>query len=131
MELTIWVEGDQGDCSMLPVRLQNSHIYHSQLVHREAITHSQLNHSNILPLLGVFYEAARSPPILVLPFLEKGSLSHLVGDPTIERSDALFSRIVSQRFILRDNYSHQGFLDEGNRTWGGIYSLPKSPCRAW
>jgi serine/threonine protein kinase len=49
-----------------------------QLVHREAITHSLLDHPNVIRFLGVFTEHADSPPMVVLPFVERGSLSDLL-----------------------------------------------------
>ncbi|KAF8285314.1 kinase-like protein [Clavulina sp. PMI_390] len=49
----------------------------TQLVHREAITHSQLHHPNVLPFLGVFYETAHSPPVTIVPLVDRGSLQDL------------------------------------------------------
>ncbi|KAF8301357.1 hypothetical protein DL93DRAFT_2173334 [Clavulina sp. PMI_390] len=51
-----------------------------QRVHREAIIHSQLRHPNILPFLGVYYEGPKSPPLVILPFHERGSLQKLLAD---------------------------------------------------
>ncbi|KAF8291758.1 kinase-like protein, partial [Clavulina sp. PMI_390] len=51
-----------------------------QLVHREAIVHSQLHHPNILPFLGIYYEGASAHPLVILPFLERGSLEKLLAD---------------------------------------------------
>ncbi|KAF8319723.1 kinase-like protein [Clavulina sp. PMI_390] len=56
----------------------------TQLVHREAITHSQLSHPNILPLLGIYQESQKSPPILVLPLVERGSLRDLLKGQLID-----------------------------------------------
>ncbi|KAF8306920.1 kinase-like protein [Clavulina sp. PMI_390] len=56
----------------------------TRLVHREAITHSQLNHPNILPFLGIYHEGVKSPPIIVLPFVERGSLQDLIASASIE-----------------------------------------------
>ncbi|KAF8314692.1 kinase-like protein [Clavulina sp. PMI_390] len=53
-----------------------------RLVHREAITHSLLNHPNILKLLGIHNER-RGPPLTVLPFIEQGSLQQLLVGPLI------------------------------------------------
>ncbi|KAF8312283.1 kinase-like protein [Clavulina sp. PMI_390] len=50
-----------------------------RLVHREAITHSQLDHPNILPFLGVFHKEAGSPPMMILPLMEHGSLQSLLS----------------------------------------------------
>lgn len=63
-----------------------------QLIHREVITHSQLHHPNIVPLLGVFCETAVGPPMMVLPFAEKGSLSDLVREELIQ--GVRFAKIV-------------------------------------
>jgi hypothetical protein len=43
----------------------------NQLVHREAITHAQLDHPNIIPFLGVYRENTEGPPMTVLPFIER------------------------------------------------------------
>ncbi|KAF8312069.1 kinase-like protein, partial [Clavulina sp. PMI_390] len=59
---------------------------------REAITHAQLSHPNILPFLGVFQEHADSPPVMVLPFLERGSLQDILIDQRLSTSD--FQRIA-------------------------------------
>lgn len=47
------------------------------------ITHSQLDHPNIIPLLGVYYEAPE-PPMMVVPFAERGSLGDLLRTEVIE-----------------------------------------------
>ncbi|KAF8301388.1 kinase-like protein [Clavulina sp. PMI_390] len=51
----------------------------TRLVHREAITHSLLNHPNVLPFLGIYYEGVDSPPISILPHIERGSLQDLIN----------------------------------------------------
>ncbi|KAF8292371.1 kinase-like protein, partial [Clavulina sp. PMI_390] len=51
-----------------------------QRVHREAIIHSQLRHPNILPFLGIHHEEPGSPPLVILPFHEHGSLQRLLAD---------------------------------------------------
>ncbi|KAF8318093.1 kinase-like protein [Clavulina sp. PMI_390] len=50
----------------------------ARLVRREAITHSQLHHNNILEFLGIFQERSDSPPLTVLPYIERGSLQDLL-----------------------------------------------------
>ncbi|KAF8297420.1 kinase-like protein [Clavulina sp. PMI_390] len=50
-----------------------------QLVHREAIIHSQLNHLNILPFLGIYHEDDESYPFTIFPFVERGSLERLLN----------------------------------------------------
>ncbi|KAF8300458.1 kinase-like protein, partial [Clavulina sp. PMI_390] len=47
---------------------------------REAILHSQLQHPNILHFLGAHYEQPDSPPLVILPFHEHGSLQNLLAD---------------------------------------------------
>ncbi|KAF8316807.1 kinase-like protein, partial [Clavulina sp. PMI_390] len=56
----------------------------TRLLHREAITHSQLTHPNILPFLGIYYEEVGSPPLTVLPLMEGGSLEELIAKSPIE-----------------------------------------------
>ncbi|KAF8301391.1 kinase-like protein, partial [Clavulina sp. PMI_390] len=63
------------------------------LVHREAITHSQLIHPNILPFLGIYHQTAESPPITILPLMERGSLQDTLNGSSIDTDT--FSRIVS------------------------------------
>ncbi|KAF8296903.1 kinase-like protein, partial [Clavulina sp. PMI_390] len=43
------------------------------------ITHSQLNHANVLPYLGVFHETAESPPLTIIPYIAGGSLQGLIS----------------------------------------------------
>ncbi|KAF8317147.1 kinase-like protein, partial [Clavulina sp. PMI_390] len=45
----------------------------------ESLTHSLLSHPNILPFLGIYYEEIGSPPLMVLPFLERGSLGNFLA----------------------------------------------------
>jgi serine/threonine protein kinase len=53
------------------------HLY-LQLIHREVITHAQLDHPNILRFLGVLYDSTEAPPMMVLPLVEKGALADLI-----------------------------------------------------
>ncbi|KAF8279881.1 kinase-like protein [Clavulina sp. PMI_390] len=55
----------------------------TRLVHREAITHSLLDHPNILPFLGVYHEEIDSPPVTTLPLIERGSLQQLLSGPLL------------------------------------------------
>ncbi|KAF8308535.1 kinase-like protein, partial [Clavulina sp. PMI_390] len=50
------------------------------LVHREAIIHSQLDHPNILPFLGIYHEDDKSYPLTIFPFVKRGSLEDLLRD---------------------------------------------------
>jgi len=63
-----------------------------QLVQRETITHSQLDHPNIIPILGVYAENAGTVPMTVLPYVEKGSLVDLISREPVKGRN--FSRIV-------------------------------------
>ncbi|KAF8308332.1 kinase-like protein, partial [Clavulina sp. PMI_390] len=45
---------------------------------REAITHSQLDHENILRFLGIYHEADDSPPLTIVPHIPGGSLQALL-----------------------------------------------------
>ncbi|KAF8324082.1 kinase-like protein, partial [Clavulina sp. PMI_390] len=47
---------------------------------REALTHAQLSHPNILPFLGVYCEEVEAPPMMVLPFIDRGSLQDLLDE---------------------------------------------------
>jgi serine/threonine protein kinase len=55
----------------------------NQLVHREAITHAQLDHPNIIPFLGVYRENTDGPPMTVLPFIERGSLGDVIDEEAV------------------------------------------------
>ncbi|KAF8312392.1 kinase-like protein, partial [Clavulina sp. PMI_390] len=46
---------------------------------REAITHRQLQHPNVLPFLGIYREDETSYPLTVLPFVERGSLQDMLA----------------------------------------------------
>ncbi|KAF8312400.1 kinase-like protein, partial [Clavulina sp. PMI_390] len=46
---------------------------------REAITHRQLQHPNILPFLGIYREDDSSYPLTVLPFVERSSLQDMLA----------------------------------------------------
>ncbi|KAF8311137.1 kinase-like protein, partial [Clavulina sp. PMI_390] len=48
-------------------------------VHREAITHSQLQHPNIIPFLGIYHDSLNSPPLTIVPFWGRGSLSSMLS----------------------------------------------------
>ncbi|KAF8311132.1 kinase-like protein [Clavulina sp. PMI_390] len=50
----------------------------AKLVHREAITHSQLDHSNILRFLGIYHETDVSPPLTIVSYIPGGSLEALL-----------------------------------------------------
>ncbi|KAF8314691.1 kinase-like protein [Clavulina sp. PMI_390] len=65
----------------------------TRLVHREAITHSLLNHPNILPFLGIYHEEIDSPPVTILPLIERGSLQQLLAGP-------LVSPMTLQRILI-------------------------------
>lgn len=43
------------------------------MVRREIITHWQLRHDNVLPLLGIFQEEPDGPPLIVTPYKEHGT----------------------------------------------------------
>ncbi|KAF8317568.1 kinase-like protein [Clavulina sp. PMI_390] len=59
----------------------------TQLIFREAITHSQLHHPNIVPFLGIHQDVVDSHPLMILPFLERGALQALLGDRLMELQD--------------------------------------------
>jgi serine/threonine protein kinase len=69
-----------------------------QFIHREAITHSLLDHPNIIPFLGVYSEYTDTPPMVVLPFVERGSLSDLLLEKSIRGVEfAWIVCFISQR----------------------------------
>ncbi|KAF8317401.1 kinase-like protein, partial [Clavulina sp. PMI_390] len=45
------------------------------------IIHSQLDHPNIIPFLGIFDDPVDLYPLIVLPFFERGSLQQLLDTP--------------------------------------------------
>lgn len=56
------------------------------------ITHSQLSHPNIIRLLGIAREYEGGPPMMVLPFVEHGSLEEHVKNARLEAN--VFAKIV-------------------------------------
>lgn len=46
-----------------------------QDIQREIIIHRQLQHENVLRLIGVYYEEEGGPPLMVMPYLEHRSSS--------------------------------------------------------
>lgn len=47
--------------------------FNVKLLQKEIVTHAQLEHENIIPLLGVYRETDDGPPMMILPYLENGS----------------------------------------------------------
>ncbi|KAF8318091.1 kinase-like protein [Clavulina sp. PMI_390] len=70
-----------------------------RLVRREAITHSQLRHPNILPFRGVYCDPSTERPLTVSPFIERGSLQNLIEEDG-EISFTMFQHVVS---AFKDN----------------------------
>lgn len=61
-----------------------NYLHTDQLIRREAITHSLLEHQNIIPFLGVYHRGVDKPPMIVLPYIEHGSLDKfIVNNPII------------------------------------------------
>lgn len=59
-----------------------------QIIHKEIITHAQLRHENIIPLLGVYGEENDDSPVMVLPYIERGGvLTYLEGFKLPSHSD--------------------------------------------
>lgn len=76
MELAAWPENFQGEPGIVPRHMVLCTLtLFSKLLQREIVTHSLLRHRNIVPLLGVFREAQNEPPMMILPFMERGSAS--------------------------------------------------------
>lgn len=69
-----------------------------QLIRREVITHSQLSHPNVLPLLGVFREHTDGPPMMVLPLVDNGSLEDYVQHSKLIGPN--FARLVCLLFTI-------------------------------
>lgn len=42
---------------------------------REIVSHWQLRHDNILPLIGVYYDEENGPPLMIMPYMEHRSSS--------------------------------------------------------
>ncbi|KAF8315217.1 kinase-like protein, partial [Clavulina sp. PMI_390] len=58
-----------------------------QLVHREAIIHSQLRHDNVIPFYGVYQERPDTLPLTVVPYIERGSLQNSIVNKSIKSND--------------------------------------------
>ncbi|KAF8296901.1 kinase-like protein, partial [Clavulina sp. PMI_390] len=60
---------------------------------REAITHSQLDHPNVLPFLGLYHETAESPPLTIVPYIDGSSLLGLLA-PAPSIDTGTFQRVL-------------------------------------
>ncbi|KAF8312669.1 kinase-like protein, partial [Clavulina sp. PMI_390] len=47
------------------------------------IVHSQLQHPNIIPFLGVYPEQTEAPPLIIMPYMESGSLMSWIAERRI------------------------------------------------
>ena len=56
----------------------------SQTFQREGLTWCSLNHPNILPFLGIYRENNESYPLMVLPYLEHGSLDDILEQTPVD-----------------------------------------------
>ncbi|KAF8318088.1 kinase-like protein [Clavulina sp. PMI_390] len=69
----------------------------AQLVHREAITHSQLKHPNILPFLGVYHDdtnSMNSCPLTIVPYIRDGSLQGVLDRGELDNARRLKSLLL-------------------------------------
>ncbi|KAF8305017.1 kinase-like protein [Clavulina sp. PMI_390] len=97
-----------------------------QLVHRQAIIHSRLHHPNIIPFRGIFHEDVNFPPMMILPFMQRGSLEKLLDGsplqpdafkPMLLRISKGVDYLHSQRPSIIHGDLHPGNVlidDEGN-----------------
>ncbi|KAF8294170.1 kinase-like protein, partial [Clavulina sp. PMI_390] len=51
---------------------------------REAITHSQLQHPNVIQFLGIYQEGPDALPLTIAPYMERGSLQDSVANKFIK-----------------------------------------------
>ena len=63
-----------------------------KLIKREIIVHSQLQHPNVIPLLGIYRESASDPPMMIMPFMKKGSAPAFLQ--SVKCTDVDCARIV-------------------------------------
>lgn len=94
------------------------------------ITHAQLDHPNVLPLLGVFRDHIDGPPMMVLPLIENGSLEDYIGHTRL--TDSMFTQVVSaivivSRWISVDETGAGAWCDTGL----SISSFEACPCFTW
>ncbi|KAF8307208.1 kinase-like protein, partial [Clavulina sp. PMI_390] len=85
------------------------------------IIHSQLHHPNILPFLGIYYESAYSVPLVILPYIERGSLERLLAElkpeKLMEQSDMITIVSLARGLVYlhsRDPPIIHGDLQPGN-----------------
>ncbi|KAF8317417.1 kinase-like protein [Clavulina sp. PMI_390] len=78
-----------GNSSLVLLIIHTTH-HTPQLLYQEAITHSQLQHPNILPLLGIYRDNEESYPLMILPYLPDGSLESMLMDSQLRAFDASF-----------------------------------------
>jgi hypothetical protein len=94
------------------------------------ITHAQLDHPNIIHLLGVFYDGPEAPPMMVLPLAEQGALADLIVTKVIKGIE--YAWIVCSTFQLAERCPHPTSR-EGHWNWSrsGISSLAKASNLSW
>jgi serine/threonine protein kinase len=69
-----------------------------KLIKREIIVHAQLQHPNIIPLLGIYRESADEPPMMVMPLMKNGSAPAFLQ--SFSCGDLDCAKIVSHVFSL-------------------------------
>lgn len=75
-----------------------------QHIRREIITHAQLRHPNVIEFLGVFREDENeAAPLIILPFLEKGSALCYLNQLSAKELLTSTSSIVSHFSVTSNN----------------------------
>ncbi|KAF8306453.1 kinase-like protein, partial [Clavulina sp. PMI_390] len=59
---------------------------------REAITHSQLKHPNILPFLGIYDQ--NPIPVMIVPYMKGGSLQTLLASEKLLSADRIYNILL-------------------------------------
>ncbi|KAF8318092.1 kinase-like protein [Clavulina sp. PMI_390] len=98
-----------------------------QLVHREAITHSLLNHPNILPFLGIYHETPTSPPLIIVQ-LEDESLQDLIWRNGLIDSKTFQHVIIGASRAVAYLHSRQPPIIHGDLHPGNILVNEAGTC---
>lgn len=107
MDVATWPEDFHSKPATVVLQMANYHLTtFSKLLQREIVMHAQLRHTNIIPLLGVFRESESDPPMMILPFMEKGSASDYLKTLATTNVKFLALTVIGIVRIFADPQSH-------------------------
>lgn len=91
--------------------------------------HRQLRHENIVEFLGVWQEASRMAPSMVLQRAKHGSvLNYLQLHPGRDQFLKLVRTLIQ---MCMGQIINDGFLGGWNYRWTLLLALPETPTHPW